>query len=123
MLCAPTTAIDITPRLNGEVFFLSTSFEAAELAQICLCTSEPGTKHNLLSNLVRYTCLARKKKRNAGANKHLGFRYLILREAFYTVTNVKDQPWKFGDLEILATNSRLHKELLTLKQIFDQRER
>ena len=33
MLCAPTKAIDITPRLNGEVFFLNDPFEFAELAQ------------------------------------------------------------------------------------------
>ena len=33
MLCAPTAAIDITPRLNGEVLFLVEVIEVAELAQ------------------------------------------------------------------------------------------
>ena len=40
--------------------------------------------------------------------------YLILKESGCKVTNTKGKAWKFGMLEIVAANPRLHKELLKL---------
>jgi len=39
---------------------------------------------------------------------------LILKEAGCTITNSKGRPWKLDDLEIVAANPSLHKELLKL---------
>ncbi len=39
---------------------------------------------------------------------------LILKEAGCKVTDTKGKPWKFGTLEMVAANPRLHKELLKL---------
>ena len=40
--------------------------------------------------------------------------YLILKEAGCKVTDMKGNPWKFGQLEMVAANPALHKQLLKL---------
>ena len=40
--------------------------------------------------------------------------YLILKEAGCKVTDMKGHPWKFGQLEMVAANPTLHKQLLKL---------
>ncbi|PIR83636.1 hypothetical protein COU18_03055 [Candidatus Kaiserbacteria bacterium CG10_big_fil_rev_8_21_14_0_10_51_14] len=40
--------------------------------------------------------------------------YLILKESGCKVTDTKGNPWKFGMLEMVAANPRLHKQLLKL---------
>ena len=40
--------------------------------------------------------------------------YLILKEAGCKVTDMKGNPWKFGQLEMVAANPILHKQLLKL---------
>ncbi len=40
--------------------------------------------------------------------------YLILKEAGCKVTNCKGKPWKIGDNEAVASNPRLHRQLLKL---------
>ncbi len=40
--------------------------------------------------------------------------YLILKEAGCRVTDMKGMPWKFGQLEMVAANPTLHKQLLKL---------
>ncbi|RJR14412.1 inositol monophosphatase [Candidatus Parcubacteria bacterium] len=40
--------------------------------------------------------------------------YLMLKEAGCRVTDTKGSPWKFGTLEMVAANPKLHKELLKL---------
>ncbi|MEK9153984.1 MAG: inositol monophosphatase [Patescibacteria group bacterium] len=50
----------------------------------------------------------------AGALHDFAPVYLILKEAGCKVTDMKGKPWKFGQLEMVATNSSLHKQLLKL---------
>ena len=40
--------------------------------------------------------------------------YLLLKESGCRVTDTRGHPWKFGQLEMVAANPTLHKQLLKL---------
>ena len=50
----------------------------------------------------------------AGAVWDFAPAYLILKESGCKVTDTKGKPWKFGMLEMVAANPRLHKKILKL---------
>ena len=80
-------------------------------------------KHNMMygafGSMADNACYVACGKRDwmvsmSGQNHDFAPISLLLKEAGCKVTDAKGRPWKFGALEMIAANPKLHKELLKL---------
>jgi len=111
-----------TKRLHNSFGVGSSSFRARTsrfLLKLVQASKAEDIQFGSMASMAVNACYAACGRRDwmvalTGALHDFAPVYLILKEAGCNVTDMKGSPWKLGQLEMVAANPKLHKQLLKL---------